>query len=58
MQADGYSLDDKRNEVEANDIPHIIESFNKCMDDKDLNLVEEDKWFFVDKKDIVENGMI
>ena len=56
MEADGYSLDDKRNEVEANDIPNIIESFRKCMEDKSLEPHKEDKWFFVDKKDIVDNG--
>ncbi|MCC0653485.1 class I SAM-dependent DNA methyltransferase [Clostridioides sp. ES-S-0001-03] len=56
MQADGYSLDDKRNEVEANDIPDIIESFRMCMDDKTLEPSKEDKWFFVDKSEIVDNG--
>lgn len=56
MQADGYSLDDKRNEVEANDIPDIIESFRKCMDDKTLEPSKEDKWFFVNKGEIVDNG--
>ena len=29
MQADGYSLDDKRNKTEANDIPDIIEKWNR-----------------------------
>lgn len=56
MEADGYSLDDKRNEIEANDIPNIIESFKKCMDDKNLEPEKEDKWFFVEKKEIVDNG--
>ncbi len=56
MQADGYSLDDKRNEIEANDIPDIIESFKKCMDDKEFEPEKEDKWFFVDKSEIVDNG--
>ncbi len=28
MKADGYSLDDKRNEIEDNDIPDIIEKFH------------------------------
>ncbi|MDB8794614.1 class I SAM-dependent DNA methyltransferase [Romboutsia sp. 1001216sp1] len=56
MQNDGYSLDDKRNEIEANDIPDIIESFKKCMDDKSLEPSKEDKWFFVDKSEIVDNG--
>jgi len=29
MQADGYSLDDKRTKIEQNDIPDIIEKWNK-----------------------------
>ena len=56
MEADGYSLDDKRNEIDANDIPDIIESFRKCMDDKSVEPSKEDKWFFVDKNKIVDNG--
>ena len=53
MQADGYSLDDKRNEVEANDIPDIIESFRKCMDNKELEPEKEDKWFLLIRKKLL-----
>lgn len=56
MQNDGYSLDDKRNEIDGSDIPDIIESFRKCMDDKDVTPSKGDKWFFIDKGEIVENG--
>jgi type I restriction enzyme M protein len=54
MQADGYSLDDKRTPVDENDIPDIIARFK--------NLGEEDKRkrteqsFFVPKNEIVANG--
>jgi type I restriction enzyme M protein len=33
MQADGFSLDDKRTKVEANDIPDILERFEKRKDE-------------------------
>lgn len=53
MQADGYSLDDKRSEVEANDIPDIIARYH------DLAIEEKrsrkEKSFFVPKQEIVEN---
>src|SRR5699024_9451198 len=35
MKADGYSLDDKRNEIEANDIPDIINRFENL--DKEVD---------------------
>ena len=35
MTADGYSLDDKRNPVEENDIPDIIERFSNLENEKD-----------------------
>ncbi|OCL27592.1 DNA methyltransferase [Orenia metallireducens] len=52
MKADGYSLDDKRQPIEENDIPDILERFN--------NLAEEegnertDKSFLVPKSEIKE----
>ena len=52
MQADGYSLDDKRNKIEQNDIPNIIEQYNH-KDSEDYK--ETKKHFFVDVKEIVEN---
>lgn len=52
MEADGYSLDDKRNKTEQNDIPDILEQYNK----KDAAEYENTKkHFFVDVKEIVEN---
>lgn len=53
MQADGFSLDDKRNPIENNDIPDIISRF------KDLNTEEQrkriDKSFLVPVQEIRDN---
>ncbi|MEE3333172.1 MAG: class I SAM-dependent DNA methyltransferase [Ruminococcus sp.] len=53
MQADGFSLDDKRAAVEENDIPDIIERFNNL--DKEESRERNEKSFFVPKDEIVEN---
>lgn len=53
MKADGFSLDDKRNPVNENDISDIIERFNNL--DKEVDRKRTEQSFFVDKKDIVEN---
>ena len=53
MEADGYSLDDKRNDVDANDIPDIIERFHNL--DKEESRTPYDKSFFITKQDIVDN---
>ena len=53
MTADGYSLDDKRNSVEENDIPDIIERFSNLKNEKDRK--RTDKSFFVSKQEIVDN---
>ena len=54
MTADGRSLDDKRSEIEANDIPDIIERYHNL--DRELLRSKKEKSFFVEKKEIVENG--
>ena len=54
MTADGFSLDDKRDNIEENDIPNIIEKWNHRHKLKEPT--QEDKWFFVGKKKIVESG--
>lgn len=54
MTADGYSLDDKRTKVDEDDIPDIIERFNNL--DKEIDRKRTEKSFFVDKKEIVDNG--
>ena len=54
MKADGYSLDDKRNEIAENDIPDIVERFNNL--DKETDRKRTEQSFFVTKEEIVENG--
>lgn len=54
MQADGFSLDDKRNEIAENDIPDIIERFRNRENEKEND--RKDKCFFVPKEEIVANG--
>ncbi|MGM9933742.1 MAG: N-6 DNA methylase [Clostridium sp.] len=54
MKADGYSLDDKRNPIEENDIPDIIERFNNLEGEADRKRTEQS--FFVDVEEIRENG--
>ena len=54
MQADGFSLDDKRSEVKENDIPDIIARFHNLEGEKERARTE--KSFFVPKQEIVNNG--
>ena len=56
MEADGYSLDNKRTPVDANDIPDIIERFHNL--DKEESRTAYDKSFFITKQDIVDNDYI
>ena len=53
MQADGFSLDDKRTPTAENDIPDIIERFNNLESEKGRKRTEQS--FFVPKAEIVEN---
>ena len=53
MQADGYSLDDKRSVVSENDIPDIIARFHNLAAEVDRERTE--KSFFVSKEEIVGN---
>lgn len=50
MTADGYSLDDKRNKINANDIPDIIQRFQDLK--KEAARKRTDKSFFVPVKEI------
>lgn len=54
MQADGFSLDDKRSSIEQNDIPDIIARFHNRDAEADRDRTE--KSFFVPKQEIVDNG--
>lgn len=53
MKADGYSLDDKRQEIPDNDIPDIIERFHNLDGEADRARTEQS--FFVPVEDIVAN---
>ena len=54
MEADGFSLDDKRAQIEANDIPDIIKSFKNRQKEKPAD--RKKKYFFVPIKEIKENS--
>ena len=53
MEADGFSLDDKRSEISENDIPDIIERFHHLEQEEGRERTEQS--FFVPKQEIVEN---
>lgn len=54
MKADGKSLDDKRQPIEQNDIPDILERWDNL--DKEVNRAKTEQSFFVTKKEIEDNG--
>lgn len=54
MRADGYSLDDKRTKMKEDDIPDIIRRFRNLEGETERKRTEQS--FFVEKKEIVENG--
>lgn len=53
MKADGLSLDDKRNAIDDNDIPDIIERFHHLENEGERKRTEQS--FFVPKEEIVGN---
>ena len=53
MKADGRTLDDKRQEIEENDIPDIIERYQNLEKEEERKRTEQS--FFVLKEEIVEN---
>lgn len=53
MKADGFSLDDKRSEINENDIPDIIQRFKNLNAEKDRKRTEQS--FMVPKKEIEDN---
>jgi type I restriction enzyme M protein len=54
METDGFTLDDKRSQIDNNDIQDIINRFHNL--DKEANRTRFEKSFFVDKKDIISNN--
>ena len=55
MQADGLSLDDKREEIKDNDIPDIVEKYNQWKKTGKGFKNKKAKAFVVDKNDIAAN---
>ena len=53
MQADGYSLDDKRNPIEANDIPDIVQRYHNR--GNELNRARTERSFMVPAREIESN---
>lgn len=53
MTADGYSLDNKRQKIENNDIPDIVDRWDTL--DEENKRKRTDKSFIVPKRDIKEN---
>lgn len=54
MKADGFSLDDKRNPIEDNDIPDIVARFNNLEGETDRK--RTDQSFLVPVEEIRKNG--
>jgi type I restriction enzyme M protein len=56
MQADGYSLDQKRTEVEENDIPDVVARFNNLKAEEQRT--RKDKSFLVPVDEIRNNDYV
>ncbi|MEL6492741.1 MAG: class I SAM-dependent DNA methyltransferase [Cyanobacteria bacterium J06621_3] len=54
MDSDGLSLDDKRQPVEENDIPDILQRWKEKAPERDTD--RKGKAFFVPREEIAENG--
>ena len=54
MDADGYSLDDKRNRIKDNDLPNIVEEWKKRKNEQENK--RNTKFFWVDRKEIEDSG--
>ena len=55
VQADGFSLDDKRNPIEANDLPDVVKRW-KSRTGSEIERARTDRSFCVAKADIVAQG--
>ena len=53
MEADGYSLDDKRNEIKENDIPDLLNRYHNLADESER--ARTDKSFLVPFDEIKDN---
>src|SRR5665811_944855 len=54
MQADGYTLDDKRNKIADSDLPDIVQRYKTRNIKTDTD--RKQKYFFVPKKELVANS--
>jgi type I restriction enzyme M protein len=54
MKADGYSLDDKRDKIDSDDLPDIIERYKNL--DKEVDRKRTDASFLVPKAEIVDQN--
>ena len=54
MHSDGYTLDDKRDKIEANDLPDIVKEWKARS--KTKNDDRKEKHFFVPVKEIIDNN--
>ncbi len=54
MQADGFSLDDKRDKIKDDDIPDIVEKWNLRKSTNSPG--KEEKWFWVEKNKILASN--
>jgi len=54
MEADGFSLDDKRSKIKENDLPDIVEKWKHRKEQIENNRAS--KFFYVEKKEIEENN--
>ena len=54
MQADGYTLDDKRNKIAGSDLPDIVQRYKSRHAKKDSD--RKQQYFMVPKKEIVTNN--
>ncbi|MDD2907456.1 MAG: class I SAM-dependent DNA methyltransferase [Candidatus Gracilibacteria bacterium] len=57
LEADGFSLDDKRNKIDINDIPDCKKKYKDVVLGRkyEEKPKKEDKWFWVSKDEIKEN---
>ena len=54
MKADGFTLDDKRTQIETSDIPDVVARFNNL--EAEESRTRTDQSFFVPKEEIASNG--
>lgn len=56
MQADGYTLDDKRNKIADSDLPDIVQRYKERRSLIEIEGDRKQKYFMVPKKEIVANN--